>query len=82
MLGPLSVDVTKTSRVIEVVDTVLMEGKGTLFGHQGIMKEGRERKCCYKVKAETGAVIYRMDVEKYMDLASDRELKQLADHNR
>ena len=82
VLGPLSVDVTKTSRVIEVCDTVLIEGKGTLFGHQGIMKDGKRRKCCYKVASRKGAVVYRIDVEQYMDLASDRELKQLMEHNR
>ena len=75
VLGPLSIDVTKTSRVIEVVDAILIEARGTLFGHQGIMKAGKKRKCCYKVTSKKGAVIYRIDVDQYMDLASDKELK-------
>ena len=48
-LGPTVWDVTMTRRTVEVSDTQLLEGKGTIFGHKGILNESKKRKCNYKV---------------------------------
>ena len=79
-LGPTVWDVTMTSRTIEVNDNQLLEEKGTIFGHKGILTEQKKRKCNYKV-VSTNAEIYEVNVKEYMELASDRELKALLVHN-
>ena len=80
-LGPTVWDVTMTSRTIEVSDNQLLEGKGSIFGHKGILMQNKKKfKCNYKV-VSMHAEVYEINVKEYMDLASDRELRALLDHN-